>query len=165
MSATLGGRGISRYNLSMISHKSKYALKALLALSEDYGNGPLLISEIAKREHIPKRFLELILVELKNQGVLRSKKGKGGGYVLSRPPDLLSVGHVLRMLEGPLALLPCVSKTAYEKCEECHDERSCGIRLLMKEVRDATAAILDSTTFADVINRSRKGERVLTYSI
>jgi Rrf2 family protein len=152
----------------MLSHKSKYALKALLVLSEEYGNGPLLIAEIAERERIPKRFLELILLELKNQGVLRSKKGKGGGYILSKPPDLLSVGHVLRMLEGPLAPLPCVSKTAYEKCAECRDERTCGIRLLMKEVRDATAAILDSTTFAEVLGRSRsirKDARALTYSI
>jgi Rrf2 family protein len=152
----------------MLSHKSKYALEALLVLSEEYGNGPLLISEIAKRERIPKRFLELILLELKNHGVLRSKKGKGGGYTLSKPPDLLSVGLVLRMLEGPLAPLPCVSKTAYEKCAECRDERTCGIRLLMKDVRDATAAILDSTTFADVLKRSRmagKGERALMYSI
>jgi Rrf2 family protein len=152
----------------MLSHKSKYALKALLVLSEEYGNGPLLIAEIAERERIPKRFLELILLELKNQGVLRSKKGKGGGYLLNKPPDLLSVGHVLRMLEGPLAPLPCVSKTAYEKCAECRDERTCGIRLLMKEVRDATATILDSTTFAEVLERSRtvrKGERVLMYSI
>lgn len=152
----------------MLSHKSKYALKALLVLSEQYGNGPLLISDIAEREHIPKRFLELILLELKNHGILRSKKGKGGGYLLSKPPTQLSVGHVLRMLEGPLALLPCVSKTAYEKCEECHDEKTCGIRMLMKEVRDATATILDSTTFADVLKRARmnaKGERVLMFSI
>jgi Rrf2 family protein len=152
----------------MLSHKSKYALKALLVLSEEYGNGPLLISDIAEREHIPKRFLELILLELKNHGILRSKKGKGGGYLLSKPPAQLSVGHVLRMLEGPLALLPCVSKTAYEKCEECRDEKTCGIRLLMKEVRDATATILDSTTFADVLKRARmnaKGERVLMFSI
>jgi len=152
----------------MLSHKSKYALRALLALSTEYGKGPLLISEIAEREQIPKRFLELILLELKNNGVLRSKKGKGGGYSLSKPPDLLSVGLVLRMLEGPLAPLPCVSKTAYEKCAECRDERSCGIRILMKEVRDASAAILDSATFADVLKRSQsanKGERALTYSI
>jgi Rrf2 family protein len=152
----------------MLSHKSKYALKALLVLSEEYGNGPLLIAEIAECERIPKRFLELILLELKNQGVLRSKKGKGGGYVLSKPPDLLSVGYVLRILEGPLAPLPCVSKTAYEKCAECRDERTCGIRLLMKEVRDVTASVLDSTTFAEVLERSRtarSGERALTYSI
>src|SRR5260370_30684649 len=154
--------------MGMLSHKSKYALKALLVLSEEYGNGPLLISDIAEREHIPKRFLELILLELKNHGILRSKKGKGGGYLLSKPPAQLSVGHVLRMLEGPLALLPCVSKTAYEKCEECRDEKTCGIRLLMKEVRDATATILDSTTFADVLKRARmdaKSGRVLMFSL
>src|SRR5277367_2014877 len=147
----------------MLSHRSKYALKALLVLSEEYGKGSMLISEIAGREHIPKRFLEL-----KNHGVLRSKKGKGGGYALSKPPEQLSVGRVLRMLEGPLAPLPCVSKTAYEKCAECRDENACGIRLLMKDVRDATASILDSTTFADVLKRSRAatdGERVLMFSI
>ena len=152
----------------MLSHKSKYALKAVLALSEEYGKGPLLISEIAEREDVPKRFLELILLELKNHGVLRSKKGKGGGYTLSRSPEQLTVGHVLRMLEGPLAPLPCVSKTAYEKCLDCRDENTCGIRLVMKEVRDRTAAILDSTTFADVLKRkraSRKGVAALMYSI
>ena len=152
----------------MLSHKSKYALKAMLALSEEYGKGPLLISDIAVREKIPHRFLELILIELKNQGVLRSKKGKGGGYMLSAPPSRVSVGHVLRMLEGPLAPLPCVSKTAYEKCEECVEEKTCGVRLLMKEVRDATAAILDSTTFEDVLKRSRaagNAPRPLMFSI
>src|SRR5271163_5115354 len=103
----------------MLSRKSKYALKAMLVLTEEYGKDALLISDIAEREKIPKRFLELILLELKNHGILRSKKGKGGGYTLSKPPDLLSVGLVMRMLEGPLAPLPCVSKTAYEKCVEC----------------------------------------------
>jgi Rrf2 family protein len=152
----------------MLSHKSKYALQALLVLGAEFGNGPLLISEIADREHIPKRFLELILLELKNHGILRSKKGKGGGYSLSRPPDRLSVGLVMRMLEGPLAPLPCVSKTAYEKCAECRDENTCGIRILMKEVRDATAAILDSTTLADVLKRSQipdPNDLVLNYTI
>ena len=123
-------------------------------MSEDYGRGPLLISEIAERGNIPKRFLELILLELKNHGVLRSKKGKGGGYVLSQLPDEISVGHVIRMLEGPLAPLPCASKTAYERCEDCPNEKTCGVRLLMKQVRDQTAAILDSTTFADMLKLS-----------
>jgi Rrf2 family protein len=152
----------------MLSHKSKYALKALLALGEEYGRGPLLISEIAARERIPKRFLELILLELKNNGILLSKKGKGGGYRLSKPPVQISVGHVLRMLEGPLAPLPCVSKTAYERCKECRDEKTCGIRILMKEVREATAAILDSTTLEDVIKRSKaaaRGPESLNFSI
>jgi len=143
------------YPSEMLSHKTKYALKALFVMSEDYGRGPLLIAEIAGRGNIPKRFLELILLELKNQGILRSKKGKGGGYVLSKPPDEISVGHVVRMLEGPLAPLPCASKTAYEKCEDCPDEKTCGVRLLMKEVRDQTAAILDSASFADMLKLSR----------
>ena len=144
----------------MISHKSKYALKALIVLSQEYGKGPLLISEIATREQIPRRFLEIILLELKNQGVLRSRKGKGGGYALSRPPAEISVGRVMRMLEGPLAPLPCVSKMAYERCEDCPDEKSCGVRILMKQVRDAIATVLDSTTFADVIRKTRGAGRV-----
>jgi Rrf2 family protein len=139
----------------MLSQKSKCALKALLVLSQEYGKGPVLISEIAVREKIPHRFLELILLELKNHGVLLSRKGKGGGYFLSKPPDHTSVGHMLRMLEGPLAPLPCASKTAYRRCEECIDEKTCGIRILMKEVRDATAAILDSTTLEDVLKRAQ----------
>jgi Rrf2 family protein len=150
----------------MLSHKSKYALKAMVALSRDYGKGPILINEVAEREHIPRRFLELILLELRNQGVLRSKKGKGGGYMLSRPPSQISVGQVIRMLEGPIALLPCVSKTAYERCEDCDDEKSCAVRLLTKDVREATAAIFDSTSFADLIERSRKPlGKVLHFSI
>ena len=152
----------------MLSQKSKYALKAMVVLAREHGHGPLLISDIAARERIPRRFLELILLELKNGGVLHSRKGKGGGYLLSKPPGNITVGQVLRILEGPLAPLPCVSRTAYQKCEECVDERTCGVRILMKDVRDATAAILDSTTFADVLKRSRmagKGERALMYSI
>jgi Rrf2 family protein len=152
----------------MLSHKSKYALKALTVLSEEYGNGPLLISDIAKREGIPRRFLEIILLELKMHGFLRSKKGKGGGYELSKPPAQISVGKVMRTLEGPLAPLPCVSKTAYERCKECPDESTCAVRILMKQVRDATAAILDSTSFEDVIRHSRvagHGAAALVYSI
>jgi Rrf2 family protein len=152
----------------MLSHKSKYALKALIALSEEYGKGPLLISDIARRQGIPRRFLEIILLELKMQGFLRSKKGKGGGYELSKPPAQISVGKVMRTLEGPIAPLPCVSKTAYERCKDCPDEASCGVRILMKQVRDAIATILDSTTFEDVIRSSRvvgRGPAALVYSI
>jgi|ERR1700722_3804073 Rrf2 family protein len=152
----------------MLSRKSKYALKALLVLTEEYGKDALLISDIAEREKIPKRFLELILLELKNHGILRSKKGKGGGYALNKPPSAISVGQVLRMIEGTLAPLPCVSKTSYERCEECKDERTCGIRILMKDVRDTTARILDSTTLADVAKRSQVlalGRGALQYSI
>ena len=152
----------------MLSQKSKYALKALIVLAQEHGHGPVLISDIAARERIPRRFLELILLELKNGGVLQSRKGKGGGYLLSKPPGNISVGQVLRILEGPLAPLSCVSRTAYQKCEECVDERTCGVRILMKEVRDATAAILDSTTLEDVLRRSQAaatGRQSLSFSI
>jgi Rrf2 family protein len=152
----------------MLSQKSKYALKAMVVLAREHGHGPLLISDIAARERIPRRFLELILLELKNGGVLHSRKGKGGGYLLSKSPGNITVGQVLRILEGPLAPLPCVSRTAYQKCEECVDERTCGVRILMKDVRDATAAILDSTTLDDVLRRSQAaatGRESLSFSI
>src|ERR1700757_1769172 len=135
----------------MLRNKTKYALKALQVLAKEYGQGPVLISEIARRENIPPKFLELILLELKNQGILQSKKGKGGGYFLARPPHAVSVGQVVRLMEGPLAPLPCVSRTSYMRCAECRDERTCGIRIIMKDVRDATAKILDSTTLTDVL--------------
>src|SRR5258708_15007229 len=128
----------------MLSKKSKYALKAMLVLAKEYGQGPVLISDIAQREGIPRKFLELILLELKNQGLLQSKKGKGGGYFLGREPHLISVGHIIRVLDGPIAPLPCVSKTAYMRCRECRDERHCGISIVRKEVRDPPATIIAS---------------------
>jgi len=137
----------------MLSKKSKYALKAMLVLAKEYGQGPVLISDLARREAIPRKFLELILLELKNRGLLQSKKGKGGGYFLARDPQSISVGHIVRVLDGPIALLPCVSQTAYMRCRECRDERSCGIRLVMKQVRDASAKIMDSTSLADVLKQ------------
>src|SRR5580704_7942294 len=137
----------------MLSKKSKYALKAMLVLAKEFGQGPVLISDIAQREGIPRKFLELILLELRNQGVLQSRKGKGGGYFLARHPHQVTVGEILRVVEGPLALIPCVSRTAYMRCQECRDERTCAIRIVMKDVRDATARILDSTTLADVLKR------------
>ncbi len=143
----------------MLSKKTKYALQALLYLSRpEHGGRPVLISEIAEAERIPKKFLELILLDLKNQGILRSKKGKGGGYLLGREPEEIFLGHVVRMFEGPLALLPCVSVTAYRKCDECSNEQACGIRMVMKQVRDATARILDRTTLASVIKKMGRGE-------
>ncbi len=93
----------------MLSKKSKYALKAMMVLAKEYGQGPVLISDLAQREDIPRKFLELILLELKNQGLLQSKKGKGGGYFLRRDPQMISVGHIVRVLDGPIAPLPCVS--------------------------------------------------------
>ncbi|AJE02141.1 RrF2 family transcriptional regulator [Geobacter pickeringii] len=153
----------------MISKKTKYALKALLFLAREYNKGPILIADLARDERIPKKFLELILLALKNAGVLQSKKGKGGGYSLARPPREISMGRVIRVLEGPLAPVPCVSETAYARCEECDDEWSCGIRLVMKDVRDAMAQILDNATLADVLERieqeKQKSDGALFYAI
>ena len=153
----------------MISKKTKYALKALIYLARKYDQGPVLISDLARDERIPKKFLELILLSLKNNGILQSKKGKGGGYYLGKPPREISVGNVVRNLDGPLAPVPCVSVTAYAKCQECLDERNCGIRLVMKEVRDAISNILDKTSLADVLEREEKAQQqdkgVLQYFI
>ena len=140
----------------MLSMKAKYGLRALAALAKEHGNGPILISDIASTESIPHKFLELILLDLKRKGILQSKRGKGGGYALSRRPSDISVGEVIRALDGPLALLPCVSQTAYQRCDECVDEVTCGIRHVMKEVRDATATILDGTTLEDLLTRGTR---------
>lgn len=145
----------------MITRKTKYALSALVHLARRADDGPVLISELAKKERIPKKFLELILLDLKNHGILQSKRGKGGGYTLGRPSELIRVGHVIRIMEGPLALLPCVSETAYQRCEDCLNEATCGIRLVMKEVRDATARILDNTTLADLVIATRTRGKVM----
>ena len=144
------------YACFVLSRKTKYGLKALLLLAEDSGRGPVLVSDLASRHAIPKKFLEAILLDLKRHGLVQSRKGKGGGYFLRRPPAEISFGDAVRALEGPLALVPCVSRTAYEPCSDCIDERTCGVRLAMREVREATARILDHTTLADV---NRKVQR------
>ncbi len=138
-----------------------------MQLARAYGSGPVLIADIARHEKVPQKFLESILLELRNCGIVESKRGKGGGYSLARPPRSLTVGQVLRHVEGPLAPISCVSQVAYRKCEDCNDERSCAFRIIMKDVRDATSRILDSTTLDDLIKRSElaAGARVLTYAI
>jgi len=143
----------------VLSKKSKYGLKALLVLSQEAGRGPVLISEISRREAIPVKFLEAILCELKRHGVVESRKGKGGGYFLRRRPSDITFGEVIRVLEGPLAAVPCVSQTAYSRCLECVDEETCGVRIAMKEVRDATARILDHKTLADVNTKAARIQR------
>ena len=134
----------------MLSRKSKYGLKALLALAHEEGRGPVLVSDLADRDGIPRKFLETILLDLKRHGLVQSKKGRGGGYFLRRSPAEITFGNVIRALEGPLALVPCVSQTAYTKCVECVDEQTCGVRIAMQEVREATSQILDHTTLADI---------------
>jgi len=135
----------------MISKRTKYGLKALIYLARQYEKGPILIADLARDEKMPKKFLEAILLAFKNSGILHSKKGKGGGYYLGRHPKTITFGQAIRIMEGPLAPVPCVSETAYARCEECENELTCGIRVVMKDVRDAMAKILDGTTLADVL--------------
>ena len=139
----------------MLSKKAKYGLQAVLQLAEEFGHGSVLISDLAAKQQIPKKFLEQILLELKNAGILQSKSGKGGGYSLSRGPQQVTFGQVIRVLDGPFAPVPCVSKTAYARCAECADEASCAIRIVMADVREATSNILDRTTFSEALDRSR----------
>ena len=140
----------------MLSRKAKYGLKALISLAQHAGEGPVLIGDLAERERMPQKFLEQILLELKKKGMLESRKGRGGGYRLGRPPEKIFLGDILRVLDGPLAPVPCVSVTAYHTCDECLDQRLCGIRLVMQDVRDAIADILDHTSLRDVLDRVNK---------
>lgn len=125
-------------------------------MASRHGKGPVLIATLAEEETIPVKFLELILLDLKSRGVLNSKKGKGGGYELSRPPSTITVGSLIRMMEGPLAPLPCASETAFKACAECPDVESCGTRIIMRQVRDAIADVLDKTTLADLLRQMRE---------
>lgn len=129
----------------MLSKKAKYGLKALIILGERYGKEPVLISEISEVEQIPKKFLESILLDLKNKGYLQSKSGRNGGYWLIKKPKEIFLGDVVRLLDGPLAPMQCASLTAYAPCSDC-DVNICKVRFLMKDVRDAISNILDKRT-------------------
>ncbi|MGZ8559665.1 MAG: RrF2 family transcriptional regulator [Chitinophagaceae bacterium] len=130
--------------------KSQYAFKALTYLSEKFNEGPVLISEIAKKKKIPLKFLENILLELKKADILDSKKGKGGGYFLKKSPDKVKVATVIRLINGPIAMLPCVSLYFYERCKNC-DQKHCGLHDMMIEVRDATLNIVENRTLKDLV--------------
>lgn len=142
-----------------ISKKTQYCLRALYGLTRNYGKGPMLIAKLSDDESIPLQFLEQILLQLKRSGLVESKKGKGGGYSLVRPPEEVTLGSVIRIVEGPLAPLPCASDTAFRKCDECVDVRTCGTRFVMRQVRDATAKILDNLTLQQVCDHMDELQR------
>jgi Rrf2 family protein len=136
-----------------LSKRGEYGLRAMIDMTTwGQGNGVIQIKEIAERQQIPSKFLEQILLTLKNAGLLHSKMGVGGGYYLARPADQITLGHIVRVLDGPLAPVRCVSQMAYEPCG-CPDEETCGLRLVMGDVRNAITGILDQTTLADVASR------------
>lgn len=149
----------------MISQKAKYGLKAALFLAKRYAQGPVLITDIAREEGMPQKFLEAILLELKKSGLLLSKKGKGGGYILGKHPDEIMMGDIIRLLDGPLAPVSCVSETAYARCKDCVSEEQCEIRMVMKEVRDAMSNILDRSSLADAIERAQINRKVENFVI
>jgi Rrf2 family protein len=134
----------------MLSKKTRYALMALTKLSREYGKGAILISDIAKAEKIPQRFLENILLELKNLGFLGSKLGKNGGYFLLKKPEDISLADIVRYFEGTIALVYCVSEKAYQPCEFCKNEDSCKLKSVFKTIRDNTFNILQETSIADI---------------
>ncbi len=137
----------------MLSKRAKYAINALVYLAKQERHQPILISTIAKEEHIPKKFLEAILLELKKDGILNSKKGKGGGYYLLKEPEEVTLADVMRLFDGAIAFLPCVTYQYYERCEECVDEETCGIRDVFQDVRDESVRILKASTLANIIQR------------
>jgi Rrf2 family protein len=135
----------------MLSRKTKYGLKALTFIARQADRDPVQIAVIAESENISKKYLESILLTLKKNGVLGSKKGKGGGYYLLKNPEDVAMSGVMRVLEGPIAMIPCVSLNFYEKCEDCPDENACSVHRLMIEVRDSTLEVFNNTTLADLI--------------
>lgn len=135
----------------MLTKRTKYGLKAMTFLAAQEVNKPILIAEIAANDRISIKFLESILLDLKKAGFLDSKKGKGGGYFLNQSPDSINIASIIRVLEGPIALLPCVSLNYYKKCDDCEDEFRCSLNRVMVEVRNETLKVLENQSLKDLI--------------
>ena len=135
----------------MLSKRAKYGIRALVHLAGLRGKGPIQIRDISESLGISRKFLEAILLDFRNEGILQSRQGKEGGYYMERSPDTITMGKVIRFIDGPLAAVPCVSQTAYARCDDCPDEQQCVIRWIMKDVRDSTAKILDQLTLDQLV--------------
>lgn len=140
----------------MLSQKARYALHALIVLAKHGDDEPLQIADIAEEARVPRKFLEQILLELKKRGIVRSQRGRSGGYLIGKNPRDITFADVIRVIDGPLALAPCVSATAYHKCEDCVDEATCAIRKVLLAARDATAEVLESRNLAQAVAVARK---------
>nr|WP_121667634.1 Rrf2 family transcriptional regulator [Mesonia aquimarina] len=145
----------------MLSKKTKYALNALVYLARNRAQAPISVSTIAQAQNIPLKFLESILVELKNARIVDSKKGKYGGYSLHKEPEAIHMASVTRLFDGAIALLPCVTYDYYEPCEECVDEETCGIRQVVMEIRNETVRRLKKATLADIVDREQNQKGML----
>jgi Rrf2 family protein len=137
----------------MLSKKAQYSILALVKLAREYQRGPVLIGKISQTEKIPKKFLEAILLDLKQSGILGSKKGKGGGYFLIKEPGEINMADIIRHFDGAIALIPCATYKYYQPCQHCKDELTCGIRSVVKDIRDETVNLLKNISLADIIKR------------
>jgi Rrf2 family protein len=140
----------------MLSQKARYALHALIVLAQHDGEEPMQIADVAAEARVPRKFLEQILVDLKRRGIVRSQRGRAGGYFIGKPAKEITFADVIRTIDGPLALAPCVSVTAYHKCDDCVDEATCSIRKVLMAARDATADVLESRNIAQAAANARK---------
>jgi Rrf2 family protein len=149
----------------MLTNKGKYGLKAMVHLAGIEPGALAQVQDMADSNNIPKKFLDQILSELRNAGLVFSKKGKGGGYALARQASQITVGQIVRVLDGPLAPIQCASVTAYRACDDCSDERACAVRLMMVKARNAIAEVLDSHSLADMRALAAPPEAALTFHI
>ncbi len=140
----------------MLSQKARYALHALIVLAERGGREPMMIADIAEEAQVPRKFLEQILLGLKRRGIVQSQRGRAGGYLLGRPAREITFADIIREIDGPLALSPCVSVTAYHKCPDCVDEATCAIRKVLLAARDATAEVLEARTLAQAVAGAKR---------
>ena len=133
----------------MLAQKTRYALRALLYLAEAEKGRSVQVADIAATQQVPRKYLELIMLDLKKAGMVASRRGPGGGYVLAKSPGEISFADVVRLMDGPIALVPCASLNFYVRCADCHDEATCAIRRVMAQVREGADHILSNTTLAD----------------
>jgi Rrf2 family protein len=140
----------------MLTQKARYAVHALIVLAEHQGEEPLMIADIAERARVPRKFLEQILLELKKRAIVRSVRGRSGGYFLGRDAKDITFADIMRVTDGPIALSPCASVTAYTKCNDCFDEKTCAIRKVLVEARDATASVLEARTLASMVSSTKR---------
>jgi len=139
----------------MLSKKCSYAIHALVYLAERMDQGPIHIQEMSEKKHIPRKFLEAILLELNRAKILGAKRGKGGGYFLKKKPEQINLIEIIRLMDGAIALLPCVSLNYYEPCNECEDEKTCGLRNVLIHIRDETLGILSRSTLAQILKKEK----------
>jgi Rrf2 family protein len=149
----------------VLTNKGKYGIKAMIHLAGLDADETAQIAEIAQRNNISKKFLDAILLDLRNAGMLRSKKGPGGGYALAKPARAITVGAVIRALDGPIAPIECASQSAFRPCQDCDDIEACVVRSLMREARDAIAAVVDNTTIADLVSRAAAYKPEIDFAI